>query len=272
MSRLLVPVDFSDIAANAVEYALGLAPIFNCDVSLLHVVDDEDKTLEAERNMRSFVERFDSTGKLKTHILVGNLFEDIAKAAELLEAYTVVMGTSGLKGLQYLFGSHALRIVTHGRTPFLITQENPPKPDINTIVVPIDLSAEDKQILSLALQSARLFDAKIHLFVAHHTDEFSRNSTYRNEKFAHKYLDDHNVHYTTVHAEGKHEFSKEFLEYADLVNADLLTVVNHKEQGFLNLLGRNFDQNIITNEFKIPVLLMNAHQHKRLTDVFDVFA
>ena len=271
MSRLLVPVDFSDVAANAVEYAIGLAPEFQCGVALLHVVDDEDKTLQAEKEMARFAARFNSGVEIKTYILVGNLFEDIAKAAELLEVYAVVMGTSGLKGLQYLFGSHALRIITSARSPFLITQENPPKPDINTIVVPIDLAAEDKQILSLALQSARLFEAKIHLFVAHHTDEFQRNRTFRNEKFAHKYLDDHNIHYTTVHAEGKHEFSKEFLEYADLISADLLAVVNHKEQGFLNLLGRNFDQNVITNAHKIPVLVMNAHQHKRLTDIFDVF-
>lgn len=272
MSRLLVPVDFSDIAANAVEYALGLAPEFGTGVSLLHVVQEDDQTLEAEKEMAKFMKRFDSPIEMKSFILVGNLFEDIAKAAELLEAYMVVMGTSGLRGMQYLFGSHALRIMTNARSPFLVTQEDPPKPDINTIVIPIDLSSEDKQVLSLAIQASRLFEAKIHLFVAHHTDEFQRNRTYRNEKFAHKYLDDHNVHYTTVHAEGKHDFDKELIEYADLVSADIITLVNHREQGFLNLLGKNFDQNVITNEFKIPVLVMNATQHKRLTDIFDVFA
>ncbi len=271
MSRLLIPVDFSHIAANAVEYAIGLAPEFQAGISLLHVVDNEEQTLEAEKKMEEFRAQFNTDVPIKQHILIGNLFEDIAKAAELLEVYMVVMGTSGLKGLQYLFGSHALKIVTSARVPFLITQEDPPKPEIKNIVVPIDLSSEDKQILSLALQASRLFEAKVHLFVAHHTDEFQRNRTYRNEQFAHRYLDDHQVHYTTIHAEGKTDFASELLEYSELIDANLIAAVNHKEQGFMNLLGRNFDQKIITNNAKIPTLVMNAHQHKRLTDVFDVF-
>lgn len=269
--RLLVPVDFSEIAENAVNYALGLAPKFASGVVLLHVVEDDEKRAAAEREMAEFKKRFGTDAPVKTFILTGNLFEDISKAAELLEVYMVVMGTSGLKGLQYLFGSHALRIVTSTRAPFLITQERPPQPQIETIVVPIDLASEDKQILSLALQASRLFKSKIHLFVAHHTDEFHRNKTYRNEQFAHKYLDDYDVHYTTVHAEGKNDFDKELIEYADLVSADMICLVNHKEQGFLNLLGRNFDQNIITNDSGIPVLVMNAFEHRRLTDIFDVF-
>lgn len=269
--RLLVPVDFSEISVNAVNYALGLAPAFNCGVVLLHVVDDEEYKEKGEREMEKFRAQFNTEISIKTFVIPGNLFEDIAKAAELLEVYMVIMGTSGLKGLQYLFGSHALRIVTSATAPFLITQEQPPRPKIETIVVPVDLASEDKHILSLALQSARLFDAKIHLFVAHHTDEFSRNNTYRNEKFAHRFLDDHDIHYTTIHAEGKNSFDKEILEYSDLVSADMIAVVNHKETGFLNVFGKNFDQNLITNDNGIPVLVMNANEHKKLTDIFDVF-
>lgn len=273
MTRLLVPVDFSKVAENAVRYALDLAPHFETGVALLHVVQEDEQTIQAEKDMERFAAKFNSSPiELKTFVIVGNLFEDIPKAAELLEAYMVVMGTSGLKGLQYLFGSHALRIMTNARAPFLVTQENPPKPDIQKIVVPIDLSTDDKQIMSLAIQASRLFNARIHLFVAHHTDEFQRNRTYRNEQFAHKYLNDHNVHHTTTHAEGSKDFDKELLDFAELISADLVTLVNHKEQGFLNLFGKNFDQNLITNDKGIPVLVLNAHHYKRLTDIFDVFA
>lgn len=273
MTRLIVPVDFGEVAANAVNYALELAPQFETGVALLHVVPEDDQFHRAEIEMEKFKERFKSTDvELKSYILVGNLFEDIAKAAELLEAYMVVMGTSGLKGMQYLFGSHALRMMTNARTPFLVTQENPPKAEIHKIVVPIDLSTEDKRIMSLAIQASRLFEARIHLFVAHHKDEFSRNSTYRNEQFAHKYLNEHNVHHTTTHADGHKDFDKELLDFAELISADLVTLVNHKEQGFLNLLGKNFDQNLITNDKGIPVLVLNAHQYKKLNDIFDVFA
>lgn len=270
--RLLVPVDFSTIAANAVQYALELAPKFNTGVALLHIVSDEEYIPENEVKMAQFLKGFKGTDvSIKTFVHKGNLFDDIAKAAEFLEVYMVVMGTSGLKGLQYLFGSKALRIVTSATAPFLITQEEPPKAEINTMLVPIDLAKEDKQILSLAVQASILFKSKIHLFVARHEDEFSRNKTFRNENFAHKYLDGHNIHYTTVHAEGKKDFANELLDYADLISADLIAMVNHKEEGFLNLLGANFDQTVITNQSGTPVLVMNAQQHNKLTDIFNVF-
>lgn len=269
--RLLVPVDFSEIAVNAVNYALELAPTFQCGITLLHIVDDAEYKPKGEAKMAEFVAQFSTEVPIKTFVLPGNLFEDIAKAAELLEVYMVVLGTPELSGFEYLFGSNALRIVTSASAPFLITQAQAPQASFDNIVVPIDLSADDRQILSLVIQASRLFRSKIHLFVAHHSDEFQRNNTYRNEQFAHRYLDEHDVHYTTIHAEGKNSFDKELLEYADLISANMIALVNHKEVGFLNMLGKNFDQNIITNPMGIPVMIMNASELKKITDIFDVF-
>lgn len=269
--KILVPVDFSTASLNAVEYALHLAPSFACGITLLHLVEDEEYKERGEREMFEFLKNFNSDVSIKTFVLCGEILQDIAKAAELLEVYMVVMGTHKLSGLDFLFGSKALKIVTSASSPFLMTQEDSKFDSINNIVVPIDLASEDKHILSLALQSARLFNSKIHLFIAHHEDEFSRNNTFRNEQFAKKFLTDHEVHFTTVHAEGKNAFDTEILEYAELINAELITVVNHKETGFLNLFGKNFDQNLVGNSFGIPVLIMNANEHKKITDIFDVF-
>lgn len=269
--KLLVPVDFREPSANAVKHALRLAPQFNTGIALLHIVADDSHKAEGREQMDNFVAGFKTDIPIKKIVQRGDLFEDIGQAADILEAYMIVMGTSGLRGLQYVFGSRALRIVTSATTPFMVVQTAPPRIEIKTMVVPVDLAREDKQILSLAIQATRLLGTKIHLFVAHHTDDFKRNDTYRNEKFAQRYLDEFNVEYTTVHAEGKHDFTRELLEYSDLVEAGLIGIVNHREEGFMNLLGNNFDQKIITNESEIPVLIINAYEHSRIKDIFDGF-
>lgn len=269
--KILVPVDFSHFSLNAFKHALRLAPKFETGIALLHIVEADGSKADALERLNQFAAQADTDIPIKKLVQRGDLYSDIGKAADLLEAYLIVMGTSGLQGIQYLFGSHALRIVTSATTPFLVVQTAPPKSTIHSMVVPIDLAREDKQILSLAIQASRLFGCHIHLFVAHHTDSFKKNDTYRNEKFAQRYLHEFGIEYTTAHAEGKHEYARELMEYAALIGADFIGIVNHREEGFMNLLGMGFDQKVITNTIEIPVLIINAHEHSKISGIFDGF-
>jgi len=54
-----------------------------------------------------------------------------------------------------------------------------------------------------------------------------------------------------------------------MVEADLIAIINHKEDGIKNLIGSNFDQQMITNKFNIPVLIMN---YKQILKVYDLFS
>lgn len=271
--KILVPVDFSPITEISLEYALGAAKALNTGITLLHLVHNNDAKIEAEDKLNDLIYKYNSVGvNIRGLVRSGNIFDGIGQTSKDLKASLIFLGTHGIRGLQYVFGSHALKVVTHAETPFIITQDRLPKNDhINNIVVPIDLGVEEKQILTAVIQAARAFQATVHFFVSHHSDEFTAHAVNRNLAFAKRYLAEHNVEHTTTHATESGEFDEQTIRFANAQDADLIAIVNHKEDGFKNLFGTNFDQNIITNKAKIPVLILNTKSFSSIDDFFGVF-
>ena len=272
-NRVLVPIDFTDITENALKYAIGAARAVNSGVALLHIIEKPELQPEAEDKLNAMIYKYNHANiPMKSYTKVGKIFEGIGEAADELNAGLIFMGTHGMKGMQFLLGSHAMRVVTHSRIPFIITQDRIPKNDnIDSIVMPVDLGSEEKQILSAVIRAAKTFNAKVHLFVAKRNDEFHENAVSRNVAFAKRYLGEHEVEHTTTRAISADEYDAQLIRFADSIDADLIAIVNHREDGIKNLFGAGFDQNIITNKAKIPVLIMNTKDMTAVNDIFGVF-
>ena len=270
---ILVPIDFSETTELSLKYAIGAAKVLNTGIALLHITSEDSDKPKAEDKLNEIIYKHNYAGvNMRSYTKTGNIFEGIGEAAEELGCRVIFMGTHGLKGLQVVFGSHALRVVTNSKVPFIITQDRPPKDDnIDSIVMPIEIGKDEKQVLTGVVTTAQTFKAKVHLFVARHADEFHENAIKRNLNFAKKYLAEHNVDYTTTHAETEENFDDQVIRFADAIDADMIAIINHMEGGIKNLFGANFDQNIITNSAKIPVLVMNTKDLNNITDVFGVF-
>ncbi|MCA1761469.1 MAG: hypothetical protein LC664_00510 [Flavobacteriales bacterium] len=56
------------------------------------------------------------------------------------------------------------------------------------------------------------------------------------------------------------DFDEAIIEYANEIDADLISLMNLPGISLANLIGGNYVQNIITNEHHIPVLLLNPRQ------------
>lgn len=272
-NRILVPIDFTDIAENALRYAVGAAKAVNTGLALLHIIEKPEMQLEAEDKLNALIYKYNHANvSMKSYTKVGNIFDGIGEAAEELDSGLIFMGTHGMKGLQYLFGSHALKVVTHSSIPFIITQDRLPKNDkITSIVLPVDLGSEEKQVLSAVIRVAKTFNAKVHLFVAKRNDEFHENAVNRNVAFAKRYLGEHDIEHTTTRAISTDDYDAQLIRFADSIDADLISIINHREDGIKNLFSANFDQNIITNKAKIPVLIMNTKDTTAVNDIFGVF-
>ena len=66
-------------------------------------------------------------------------------------------------------------------------------------------------------------------------------------------------------------FENELIRFSQNIGADMIAIVNHHEGGLTNLLGNNFDQNVITNDAKIPVLIANSVDNTTVDNIFGVF-
>lgn len=261
MKKIIVPTDFTEVADNVLKYACEMSQYTDSQVHLLHVVKSEKEEAEAIAKMKAQA----SSHTLKTphaieHIVIpGNIFDDIPGAAKQQQANLVVMGTHGLQGMQYVVGSHALRIITESDVPMLIVQEGTTKTAaVHSILVPLDLHQETKQILKIACDTAELFKAEIHLISPKESDEFLQNRLARNLAYAEGYLESRNITYKTNTTDsGSSGFIKEVIKYAHYANIDLICILNFAKDRLIHSFGMDAEQKIITNEHHIPVLIVN---------------
>jgi nucleotide-binding universal stress UspA family protein len=254
----LVPTDFTSIGDAALAHALVSAEKINAHVCLLHVVEEKAKIEGAEDKLEKMAEEAmnDSSISVNYVVSVGNIFDDIGGVADELGASLIFMGTHGLKGWQFLTGSRALKVITNSHVPFIVVQDSKPSSSYENIVMPIDLSKEDKQKLSSVVEVAQLFDSKVHIIAPKQDDEFLANSLNRNMNFAKKYLEDHGVAFDSYITDGTVDFDESVVLYAKDTNADLIAIINHEDAASA-LFGSSFEQHLITNESKIPVMVVN---------------
>lgn len=260
-TTILVPSDFTKVGQTALNHAIKVAQTTNAIVNLLHIVPKAEMLPEAREKLRIAKEmaKADYNFDIATTARVGTIFEDIGDFAEELQASLVIMGTHGLRGLQFITGGRALRIVTSSRTPFIITQERPiGENGYDDIVVPLDLNRETKQKLSIVADMAKYFKSRVHIIVPGETDEFLRNQVERNLKYAEEFFKDLDIAYTSKVSEHKgDDFYDGLISYAKEVEADLISIVNYPEVSIANLFGGGYIQSIITNKPNIPVLIIN---------------
>lgn len=261
---ILVPTDFSEVGETALNHAIKLAQTAETRVILLHVVKDKEMIAEGRTKLKeakgAAKEKYGF--EVETSVRVGNIMDDISEMAAEIDAALVVMGTKGLRGMQWLTGGGAVRIVTNSKTPFIIVQKKSIGPNgYDNIVVPLDLHKETKQKLSLVADAAKYFDSRIHILVPKEKDEFLHNRIERNMKYASNFFEEQGISHTAKISDyGSDDFDDGIIEYAKEIDADLISIMNIPGISLLNFIGGNFVQNIITNEHEIPVLVLNPKQ------------
>lgn len=130
LERILVPVDFSDPSAKALEHAITLAKSFGAKIDVIHVYRipvavsgpyaeplptgyNEGIRKAAQVELDKWLERVTSVGITgDAHLFEGAPAQEIVRAAERLKADQIVIGTRGLTGIKHLMlGSVADRTV-----------------------------------------------------------------------------------------------------------------------------------------------------------------
>lgn len=257
--KILVPHDFSEVASAAINHALDIAETIDGEVYFLHVVAKQSAVEKARTKLNAEQEKVAKLTEtpIKTIIRIGNIFEDIGDVASEIGADMIVMGTHGLRGMQFLTGSHALKVITHSTVPFIVVQGNPLRVGYNNIVVPLDLSKETKQKLAIVADMAQYFASKVHLITPRETDEYLANQLDRNLLYAEKFFAERGIQHTATVGEDKGGFAKVLQNFAKEKDADLICIMNMAENSLLGMLGSSYEQEMITNEANIPVMMVN---------------
>ncbi len=263
--KILVPTDFTKVSDVAIAHARTVAIHTAAEIYLLHVVPKREEADDARRKLELEVARVQAPGSsLKIHKLVrvGSIFEDVADAAAEIGASLIIMGTHGMRGMQFITGSRALRLVGDSEVPFIVVQEKGIKPSgYDNIVVPLDLQKETRQKLALVAEMAETFNSKVHVVVPRETDEFLSHQLSNHIKFAQQYLGERNIrHDATILEADSNDFVDAVLEHAGQVDADLITIMNLSQGNIFGLLGVPYEQEMLANAQHIPVMLINPRE------------
>ncbi|MDF1673126.1 MAG: universal stress protein [Vicingaceae bacterium] len=270
--KVLVPHDFTVVADCAVSHAAKIANSYNGEVYLLHVVGKSKEVDSAKEKLSKLAADSQAKHGIKTHSIVriGNIFDDIGDVAKEMGAGYIVMGTHGAKGMQKIMGSHAIKVISHSKVPFVVVQEKGPSDTdaYDDIVVPIDYSDVTKQKLSIAANIAQHFNSKVHLFAAIESDSFLQTKLDRELGFAKKYFTEKSISYTIENAQDTGGFKKQLIKYAAKINADMIAIVNTQEGALVPDFFGSEEQEVIANDAGIPVIITNPTQHFVSSSVF----
>ena len=262
---ILVPTDFTKVADCATNHAAKMAERMDADVHLLHIVAEADDVEEARTKLAMECERahglYPNT-RFVPVVRVGSVYEDIGTVASENGAGLIIMGTHGMRGMQFITGSRALRVITNSSLPFIVVQERNIKPaGYRDIVVPLDLHKETRQKLTLVGDMAKYFKCKVHLLVPREKDEFLHNQLLNHLKFANGFLRERGIeHESHILTEDSDDLVKGVIRYAVKVDADLITIMNMLQNSIFGVLGVPNEQEVITNDAMIPVMCMNPHR------------
>jgi len=259
---IVVPWDFTHVAGHALAHAVKISHMVGNDVCLLHIVDPginpkamAEKNAQLKKLTEENSQKYNTT--ITYHISKGSIFSAIAEFVNEKEASLVVMGTHGMKGMQKLTGSWALKVIVKSKVPFIVIQDPPADQErYHNIVFPVDFRGENKEKIKMAIFMGKYFESKIHMLVSVSTDKYIIKKTNTNLNFAIKYLIQNNIDYER-HDMPKGNIAEQTIEFAQKINADLILIVTTKNITFADYVVGASEQYIIANSSKIPVCCVN---------------
>ena len=268
---ILVPWDFSQVAEYALEHAVHLANLIDSDVNLVHIVKGKKEVEEATEKMNKIADDCLKKFNVKPDffVRVGTIFKTINEVSDEISANFVIMGTHGMKGMQKILGSWALKVIAGSKAPFVVVQAPPKREQYKSIVFPVDFKIENKEKLRWVQYLAKLYHTKIEICKPNITDALMKKRTTANLLFAKKFFDDKGIDYEISTVEGEGDFADETIKFAEKKNADLIIIMTTKRISFQDYVLGAAEQNIISNDARIPVMCVNPRTDLRKPSLFN---
>ncbi|HCQ29274.1 MAG TPA: hypothetical protein DIU39_03245 [Flavobacteriales bacterium] len=283
VTKILVPVDFSETSLKAIEHAEFFANKYDAQIALVHVLKSgsydiklpgfgsigqptetiREVVLDKMREIGKGI--LDRTGKTPTFILAnGNVFRNIIDVSRNENCDLIIMGTHGVSGEHELFiGSNAYRVVEYSKIPVLTVRKKS-SAAIKRITMPIDSSPASRDKVPFVCQIAQKFGATVNmcgiLTSDHEDEEPQMNLRLKQTK---EYFEEHGVECTSELLKGD-SIGELVLNFARIEKADLIAIMKEMEPS--GIFMGPYSQYIV-NRADVPVLSFSPVFHKE--DIVD---
>ncbi|MCF8379423.1 MAG: universal stress protein [Bacteroidales bacterium] len=275
---ILVPTDFSDVCKNAIDYAVKLSSLINFKVYIYHVINKDSqaafsKSASVEAGVTEALNKLVTEFSAAHNVEIeagfdhGSIFDLVHQKAEDIGANIIFLGTHGKKGMQILFGSYALKVITSAKVPTVVVQHKVFQ-GIENILFPINTFTEARQKVGYAINISKRFGSTIHIYKERSSEAAEASRIEIISKQIIKEFTKAGIKYTVQHSEKTGESAKRLVEHAIETNMDLIMIVTEPQIGtnYFNLGPWN--EKIMFNEAQIPVICINPVELGRV--YFDI--
>jgi nucleotide-binding universal stress UspA family protein len=279
MKNILVPTDFSNTAANAFRFALGLVNGQESNVSVLHVyhpyfdpenpLDGSDNQAQEEatrKRLEAFIGENTSpsapegkaidldTVKLHKKIIFGFAADEVVAQSKNYEL--IVMGTTGDGDLiEQLFGSVSSHVARHAECPVLLVPPDATFEGFAAVVYASDNESRDRALFQNIAKKLQLKETDIHfVHVEKQADEAFSFTKVKQENLP----TDEAAEIKLTSAEvTSNNILRALNEYATAHRADLL-IMRARQRNFLeNIFHKSVTKQMIL-QAKMPILVLQS--------------
>ncbi len=275
---ILVPTDFSEVCKNAISHAVKIGEILKFNVVIYHVINKDSKNLFEDSDnteaavseaLRKLSEEFSQQTSVKIDVAYeeGSIFDLIHTKAEEIGANLIVLGTHGKVGMQKLFGSYALKVITKAQVPTLVVQKKPYR-KLERILFPVNTFTEARQKVNYAITVSKVFDSEIIIYKEKASNAADQSRINIISKQIAEAFRNEGIRYSIEDAVKGGESAKQLIATAVEQNLDLIMIVTEPQVGSSFFTLGPWNERIMFNEAQIPVLCINPVEHS--TVYFDL--
>lgn len=273
IKKILVPIDFSETANNALHVAIAMANRHKAEIHLVHIVEPEfyttginypdtpngtmeDLLNQAAENIKKHKTALQKNNSLvvHTHVESGIVSNCVSKYGAEQMVDILVMGTHGLNGWnEYFLGSNAMAIIKECECPVITIPPAFKKRTFDSILYPIknvDGVLEKYDCIKPIIEKN---DAQIHLLGVAKQNDHYEIGILNNKLRAVREAIQHNNEYISYETYKSNNIAKKILEVAHKRNDDILIINATLDKNWYRYFCGTITLQIL-NHSKIPVL------------------
>lgn len=279
MKKILVPIDFSQYAKNAMFVAADIARQSGASLELLHVnlaavysvplseystganilVEEDD---QYDKSAADLLEKLKieilampsyTDLDIKTRVEEGYLHTSLRNVATEADADLIVMGTRGSSGMaEFMVGSNTEKVIRTAPCPVLAVPEHINQFELKMVLLPSTLKSDQHGVFQYLAQWEKIFDFHVKVLYLNNPSGLPTDGSaeaQKNRLAEAAGLKKTDVIVTT----GTFFEDNAILIAADICNADLIVMATHQRQGLSHLLFGSVTEDTV-NHSHIPVL------------------
>lgn len=270
--KILAPVDFEQQSLNNLNWASFYAQKSNSQVLLLHIMEQSnllERLFKEEDLEQKIIEQtkkeihelglkiFGDKVTFQSTVTRGKPYEEIEEISDELNPLMVILGRNEKENSSKKYiGSNTLHIINEIDYPVVtIFGKNEPQNVQNKILVPLDITKDCGEQITIAYEFAKFFDASIKLLTVNYKQSpaHEANMLVQLNKIK-KYFEEHNIQTESEIIEAKKEEIAQIVDQKSKEMNPLFVIIMVRDESNLkNLIIGTVAQQII-NTCNAPVM------------------